>query len=349
MRWLAVTSAARRRGSRRFVSDPGRKSSGVAVMIFTEVPNMKDGPHDIISQKQVTHIPLGAYDFVIQYAEQLNEETIEFRNSHSAHEIYYILSGELTIDLEETKINMSRGDMLFIAPDVTHHVRHGPYVKTEYFALLFEFRPVKRSHHLVNSGVIECDEIARVLDGVESKGYFYVREHWEAEKLLDDIHAELRNRALGWSTVVNMAYFRFFVQAARKLSKTSGVEGEKNENLNLAIEASKYMHSHYAENITLQSVADYLHISSRHVNRVFRKTFGATFANTLRQLRFRYAKQYLSATDYSAEMITGMVGLNSVQSLRKLFIQYEGTTITQFKKSLRTDPEAQPPKPAPNN
>ena len=41
------------------------------------------------------------------------------------------------------------------------------------------------------------------------------------------------------------------------------------ENLNLGLEASEYIHNNYYREITLQSVADYLNISPRHVNRVF--------------------------------------------------------------------------------
>jgi AraC-like DNA-binding protein len=295
---------------------------------------MKDDRHDIISQKQITRLPLGAYDFIIIYAEQLDEETIEFRNSHSSHEIYYLLSGELTIDVDGTPVDMHDGDMLFIAPDVTHHVLHSPYKQSEYLAFLFDFKPAKRTYRLTNANILECEEIVRTLELVVGKGHFHVRGHHEAKRLIDDIHMEMGNKALGYSMIINMDYFRFFIHALRKLSMSSSVEDEKPGDLNLGIEASKYLHDNYSESISLQSVADYLHISSRHVNRVFKKMFGTTFAKTLRQLRFRHAKQYLSTTDYSVEMITGMVGLNSVQSLRKLFMQYEGITITQFKKSL---------------
>jgi AraC-like DNA-binding protein len=301
---------------------------------------MKDNEADNISQKQITHIPLGAYDFIIQYAEQLNSKTIEFKNSHPAHEIYYVREGELTIDLDETQINMSKGDMLFIAPNITHHVLHSPYKEPEYFAFMFELRPVKRSYRqMTGATASECDEINRILDYAVGNKYSYIQGCWDEELLLDEIHGEIKNKALGWTTITNMAYFRFFLQAVRRLSGASFVESEKQGNLNLAIEASKYMHSNYAENITLQGVAEYLHISSRHVNRVFKRMFGTTFARTLRQMRFRYAKQYLSTTDYSVEMIAGMVGLNSVQSLRKLFMQYEGVTITQFKKTLTAPPK----------
>jgi hypothetical protein len=37
---------------------------------------MKDGTHEIISKKQISHLHLGAYDFIMLYAELLNEETI---------------------------------------------------------------------------------------------------------------------------------------------------------------------------------------------------------------------------------------------------------------------------------
>ena len=66
---------------------------------------------------------------------------------------------------------------------------------------------------------------------------------------------------------------------------------EPQENLNLGLEASEYIHNNYYREITLQSVADYLNISPRHVNRVFYGMFGTTFSKALTLLRFSYAKK----------------------------------------------------------
>ena len=63
------------------------------------------------------------------------------------------------------------------------------------------------------------------------------------------------------------------------------------ENLNLGLEASEYIHNNYYREITLQSVADYLNISPRRVNRFFYGMFGTTFSKALTLLRFSYAKK----------------------------------------------------------
>ncbi|MFR2659832.1 MAG: hypothetical protein ACLS9N_09940 [[Clostridium] leptum] len=70
---------------------------------------------------------------------------------------------------------------------------------------------------------------------------------------------------------------------------------EPQENLNLGLEASEYIHNNYYREITLQSVADYLNISPRHVNRFFYGMFGTTFSKALTLLRFSYAKKNIRA------------------------------------------------------
>ncbi|MDR1816480.1 MAG: hypothetical protein LBR00_07430, partial [Clostridiales Family XIII bacterium] len=55
-----------------------------------------------ISQRQITRLPLGTYDFIIHYAEALDETTAEFRHSHPYMELFYIQSGELTIRYDDS-------------------------------------------------------------------------------------------------------------------------------------------------------------------------------------------------------------------------------------------------------
>ena len=93
------------------------------------------------------------------------------------------------------------------------------------------------------------------------------------------------------------------------------------ENLNLGLEASEYIHNNYYREITLQSVADYLNISPRHVNRVFYGMFGTTFSKALTLLRFSYAKKNIRARLDGASKIISLPVSKKWQNRFPIFIR----------------------------
>ncbi len=104
---------------------------------------------------------------------------------------------------------------------------------------------------------------------------------------------------------------------------------------NLAVEITKYMHEHYAENISLDDVSKVFHITPRHVTRIFSDYFGTSFRRTLSVYRLNYAKNYLCSTDKTVEEIASLVGISAPQTLYRLFKENEGMTISEYRRYHR--------------
>jgi AraC-like DNA-binding protein/mannose-6-phosphate isomerase-like protein (cupin superfamily) len=292
--------------------------------------------HDqTISQTQVTRLPLGTYDFVVHYAEMLNEATAEFRHSHSYMELFYIRQGELTIRFGDEDVSMNGGDLMLVPAQTPHHVLNIPGEKKSYFVMIFELKPVKSHGSRQSSDFREVHELDALLKQLPQNKFTYCAANWDAGIFLDQICTELYEKKFGWIMFANMLYYGFFLYAIRLIVSIENERTEVDDALNLAIEATKYIHAHYAEDISLETLAAHLYISPRHANRMFRKMFNTTFGKTLRSLRLTYAKTLLATTDLSAEDIAERVGLSSAQALRKLFKQSEDITISQFIASCR--------------
>lgn len=285
-----------------------------------------------ISQRQITRLPLGTYDFVIHYAEMLNEGTVEFRHSHPYMELFYIMDGDLVLRYDDEEISLTKGDIMIVSAETPHHVQNIPGEKKDYFTLIFELKPIK-SHLARNAADFkEAHEMESILNQIRSSKYTFVSADWDASHLLRQISEEMYEKKFGWTMSVNMLYYAFFIQALRQIVSLSTEQVQPEDALNIAIEATKYIHSHYQENISLETLAAHLYISPRHANRMFKKMFNTTFGKTLRTLRLTYAKNYLSTTDLTVEDIAEKVGFSSAQALRKVFKQAEGITISQYKK-----------------
>jgi|GEM_PF-746968 len=284
-----------------------------------------------ISQMQVTRLPLGTYDFVIHYAEMLNEGTVEFRHSHSYMELFYVHDGEMSIHFDNEEISMKSGDLLLAPAYLPHHVQNIPGEKKTYFVLIFEFKPVKSQLSRQSVDFREIHEIDRLLKSLPQDRATLYTTDWDAGLIITQIGKEHHERQLGWSLYTNMLYYGFLLHAMRRILSVNAEREKADDSLNLAIEATKYIHAHYHEDISLETLAAHLHISPRHANRIFRKMFNTTFGKTLRALRLTYAKTLLMTTDLSVETIAEQVGLSSSQALRKLFKHSEGVTISQYR------------------
>jgi len=285
-----------------------------------------------ISQVQVTRLPLGVYDLVIHYAEMLNEDTVEFRHSHSYMELFYVQDGELSIRFDDEVIALNSGDLMLVPAHMSHHVQNIPGEKKTYFVLIFEFKPVKSQLSRPSADFREVQEIDLLLKALPQDSVTICPTNWDAGLILNQIGKEHYEKQIGWSLYTNMLYYGLLLHAMRRIVSVADAGREKADDaLNLAIEATKYIHAHYSEDISLETLALHLHISPRHANRIFRKMFNTTFGKTLRALRLTYAKTLLATTSQSVEEIAEHVGLSSSQALRKLFKQTEGVTISQYR------------------
>ena len=294
----------------------------------------ESGRQQSISQKQVKHLPLGSYDFVIHYAEMLNENTVEFRHSHPYMELFYVYDGDLVIRFDKKELKMHTGDLMLVSANATHHVQNIPGEKKSYFILIFELRPIKGHQSRQTEDLKELQQMEDILNRTVDKTYTYVSAGWDADFLLKNISGEINKKQFGWTTYTNMLYYGFFIQALRYIVTTEKPADTHEQSLNLAIETTKYIHAHYSEDISLETLAASLYISPRHANRLFRKMFGTTFGKTLRMLRLTYAKTLLSTTSLSVDDVAERVGFSSAQALRKVFKQTEGITISQYKNKL---------------
>lgn len=96
--------------------------------------------------------------------------------------------------------------------------------------------------------------------------------------------------------------------------------------------ALKVIQDHYAENISLDILAERVHVSKYYLSHIFKKELGMTLANYIRKFRIEKAKELLINTNFSQEAICDKVGLYNGSHMSKLFRIYEGITPDQYRK-----------------
>lgn len=103
------------------------------------------------------------------------------------------------------------------------------------------------------------------------------------------------------------------------------------EEKRLAREAQMMIDARYAENITLQSIANELFVGRTRLCEVFREQMGLCVAEYLRDVRMDEARKLLETTDLKAAEISRLVGYAHQSSFTDAFRRQFGITPSQWR------------------
>ena len=232
---------------------------------------------------------------------------------------------------------LREGQACGLSKDIKHHVYYDPDGPKRYFALIFDIVPCERLAMNGPDGPAELADIRQALLPVDKTGFQILNAHADARQNVERILAEIRERRLGWNTQAVMLCYQFFILTLRQIMRAPVRDVHFSGHENLAMQVSMYIHAHYPENISVESVAEALNVSPRHINRAYKAMFSTTFMKNTNLLRIAYAKNYLCTTDLSIEEIAEKIGFTSSRALYKLFQQYEGLSLSQYRERHKND------------
>lgn len=103
--------------------------------------------------------------------------------------------------------------------------------------------------------------------------------------------------------------------------------------------AKLYIRDNLSERMQLKDVADYLHLSTRHLSRLFKTELGQSFNNYVRKEKIRQAATLLMETDLSIQAVAEMTGFDTVHYFTTVFKKEIGVTPGKFLKHLQENKE----------
>ncbi len=97
-------------------------------------------------------------------------------------------------------------------------------------------------------------------------------------------------------------------------------------------DAKKYILEHLSEKLTVQNIADVIHMSPSHFSRVFKQQTGFSPYDFVLISRLNRAKDYLQKTDLSISQIAYETGFNSESNFIYFFTKNTGFSPNKFRK-----------------
>ena len=86
----------------------------------------------------------------------------------------------------------------------------------------------------------------------------------------------------------------------------------------------KYIHQHYADDLSLSALADALHVTPGYASRLFSRESGTTYRRYLTELRVEKAKELLNTSNLSLMEVCNRVGFNDYFHFLKTFKRLTG-------------------------
>lgn len=121
----------------------------------------------------------------------------------------------------------------------------------------------------------------------------------------------------------------------REILSNAGIFTENPDN-RLIASVCDYIGQHYAENISLTTVADYVGYSAKYMSRLFKESMNWNLSDYINYVRIEKAKELLRTTSEPLDGIQELVGIPSRTTFLRVFKKFEGITPGQYRKLKST-------------
>ena len=260
-----------------------------------------------------------------------SEDTGYGEHVHEFIEIIYISDGEGSQFVDGVEYSVKRGDMLFVNWGATHSFESdGTMSYTEIY-----FSP-----KLVENGVITPENAIAMLalssfDGMRAEKSggmvsFLGQDMIEIEFILGAMKRELERGALASRNIVESYVNIIIAMMLRKASSDDDLLAE-----DMWQSMKSYIDSNPEEKMTLSSLSSKMFYNPSYFSRVFKRKFGTSPMEYLRERRLERASVLLISTDDSVDDIIERVGFTDRSSFYHLFSKRFGQTPSEYRDSAK--------------
>ncbi|HPU64041.1 MAG TPA: AraC family transcriptional regulator [Mobilitalea sp.] len=152
--------------------------------------------------------------------------------------------------------------------------------------------------------------------------------------------ADYHNYTCNIETLMELEGDQLIEWAFQKFVKITGCVRAQNsisiDYSNKIVQATKeYLEAHYAEEITLEDVAEYVNISPQYFSKLIKKNTGFNFIDWLSILRVKKAKELLANTSLTVKEVCFMVGYKDPNYFSRIFKKKIGMTPSEYVKNIK--------------
>ncbi len=245
---------------------------------------------------------------------------------HHEYEFLYLAEGTLEIFIHNTSYTLHKGEAIFIPPNLLHSANA---VSTSgiFYAVVFSEELLSTSEELssLSSHIVETNPMDFIV--ILTSGNNWQEEIlWYLEKLF--LHA---NDFLSQDIYVKGHLLIIWQYLHKHLLTTNHRKIKEHPQIKNVIH---YIHTHYQEELSLETLTGIVHMSKEHLCRTFKKYTGYTPFSYLKHYRILQSCRLLQDTDKKISEICTLCGFNNISYFNREFLETMNTTPSKYRKEL---------------
>ncbi len=251
-----------------------------------------------------------------QYSSEWNSTL----HAHRHAEMFFILGGDGSFQLQHDSFPVSSRSLVIINPGVMHCEQSGADSPLEYIVL----------------GVENLEMAAN------EQGYVltYFHNDWESVSgilrlMLQEVRAEQEGYPQVCQRMLEIILLRILRRRGLSLASASAGRGDNRE----CVLVRRYIDEHFKESLNLDQLAELAHINKYYLVHAFRKAYGTSPINYLISRRIQESRFLLTNSDHSLSQIARILGFSSLSYFSQSFRRAEGVSPLEYRR-LHTGEDA---------
>lgn len=247
-----------------------------------------------------------------QYSEDWNSNL----HTHGCAELFFITDGHGRFRTQSEDFPVSMRDLIIINDNVPHTELSQPDSPLEYIVL----------------GVEGLEAMAG------ADGYTMLHLHHGWEELTACLHLMLKEARAAQggyeqacSALLTVVLICLVRQDEVALSGKAGGSGASRE----CEQVRRYIDNHFKESLTLEQLAESVHLNKYYLSHIFQREFGTSPINYLISRRIEESRFLLRETNHTLSLISQMLGFSSLSYFSQCFRRVEGVNPMQYRKNCR--------------
>lgn len=277
----------------------------------------------------------GSYGFpvLVSYEKLSYFDTGEFPwHWHPEIELTLILDGEIDYQVNDSLYHLKEGEGLFCNTNVLHSGHGLDTGDCSYLSITFHPRLL----YGYSSSVMQDKYMNHILKSPSLASiHFLPEEAWQRTVLerMEQIRLLKEERPLSMELQMQIALMEIWQQIYEHVEQDEASGAENGRDTERIRKIMEYIQKHFAEKITLEDLADQIHLCKSESCRLFKRYMNESMFDYLLNYRIERSLELLRQSDLDVTQIAGQVGFANPGYYSRIFKRKMGCTPLEFRKS----------------
>jgi AraC-like DNA-binding protein len=274
---------------------------------------------------------MGREDFELQYMRDTYLQDVQLHH-HDFHELYFLISGDVTYTIESRQYHVMPGDLLLISPQELHQNCIRPdMVAYERFVLWVDPQLLQR----ISTPLSDLTwQLSPRNPNRSNLLRLKPEDSQHIRTLLEQLWQESENDQYGADLLRQSLLVQLLVSVNRLAANPSQHDDEVTHASKAVSKVVDYINLHYSEPLSLDMLAELVYVSKYHLSHEFNRQVGTSVYRYIQKKRLQIARQLLGQGKRPNEVYC-MCGFSDYAGFYRAFRAEYEVSPREYAKSVR--------------